>query len=549
LNRYRLSRALKIMLGLAVLLELLAPITSDSWGVDGPEMLKVIGQFSRLFSAGVLLPNWSPEAFYGFGAATFAFYPPISFIPAGILHGLFHITSEPVLFKLTGAIATLASLWTCFVLLRYLGADKPRAWLGGLLFAFGPFRIAELYNRSGISSHVAYAFLPLVCYTLIALVREHKAWSQWVPLFAVCVAAIALTNVPLTIIIAFAILLAGVVCWRLVTWPIIAAIGSATFLAAMLIAFHFSSAIAFAGATHAENILGTPQTLVLSVIEGGNLPTAYHAALLYACVAVILTSYYLAKRSASDVTSQEQMTVRLAIGIIVFTLLLETPYVNPPIWHLSPIVQWTVGAQRYYILLLLFVVLMIGVATTPQLANAARISTWILAAGAIGPALLVACNIHVFQHSASLPHDPAEYLPIAVPDKQPDLLGPYEHDAAANADLSTDESIKPALLSSDRERYAVTFIRPHRVTFHRFQWPSWHLSVHGSEIASIADLLGRTTAELPAGTYEAVWEYKHNPVEIAGRLISLLAVSLLIAVYGVQRVLRTRKGGRSASLA
>src|SRR5438128_704208 len=116
-------RSLVILLGAVVLLELVAPFTANFWGVDGPELLRLIGQFSRLFASGVLIPRWSPEAFSGFGAPTFAFYPPAAFYACGLVRVLTGLSDPALQFQITSVLATVASFFAARALVKLLGAD------------------------------------------------------------------------------------------------------------------------------------------------------------------------------------------------------------------------------------------------------------------------------------------------------------------------------------------------------------------------------------------------------------------------------------------
>ncbi|HEX5316419.1 MAG TPA: hypothetical protein VFX22_07195, partial [Candidatus Kapabacteria bacterium] len=58
----RLPKALEVLFGVVVLLELIAPFTPRSYGLDGGYHLIWIQQFSELFVHGTLMPRWSPMA-------------------------------------------------------------------------------------------------------------------------------------------------------------------------------------------------------------------------------------------------------------------------------------------------------------------------------------------------------------------------------------------------------------------------------------------------------------------------------------------------------
>src|SRR5271156_3602857 len=85
-DAFRLPKVLEVILCLLILLELLAPFVTKAFGIDARFHLLWIDQFSRLNSEGVIIPTWTPTAFYGFGGTSFYFFPPLSFYFASIIH-------------------------------------------------------------------------------------------------------------------------------------------------------------------------------------------------------------------------------------------------------------------------------------------------------------------------------------------------------------------------------------------------------------------------------------------------------------------------------
>jgi hypothetical protein len=116
ISQFRLPRALEILLALVVVLELIAPFTTNTYGIDGRLQVNMIGQFTRLVSEGVLIPRWVPDGFHGFGAASFYFYPPVMLYMASIIRILFGLTDPYALYQMTGLAATVASFFTARIL-------------------------------------------------------------------------------------------------------------------------------------------------------------------------------------------------------------------------------------------------------------------------------------------------------------------------------------------------------------------------------------------------------------------------------------------------
>ena len=86
----------------------------------------------------------------------------------------------------------------------------------------------------------------------------------------------------------------------------------------------------------------------------------------------------------------------------------------------------------------------------------------------------------------------------------------------------------------------------HRVTFHRFYWPMWHLFVQNAALRTWPDSIGRTVADLPGGHYQATWKLEKSWQERAGYWISGLAL-IVCAVMGIG-LLRSRVRVKTSNL-
>ncbi len=241
----RLPRSLELLLAVVVVLELIAPFFAKSYGVDGPSQLNLIRQFTGLVAQGALFPRWAPDGAFGFGIGSFYFYPPVAFYLSSAVRFVTGSVNAPFLYQMTGLLATILSFFAARPLLRFLGASNYGMNLGAVLYAFAPFRIAEIYSRSSISSHVAYIFVPLVWYGLVAIIRpKHTIRGQSIVVLGISSALLALSSIPLTLATSLCVTIAGIAIWREITWQTIMNAAIAALLAAGISAFHFSAVLA-----------------------------------------------------------------------------------------------------------------------------------------------------------------------------------------------------------------------------------------------------------------------------------------------------------------
>ena len=539
---FRLPRTLEILLGVVVLFELIAPFITKTYGVDGRLQVNMIAQFTHLVSEGALFPRWVPEGFYGFGSSAFYFYPPVMLYLASIFRIVFRFTNPYVLYQMTGLLATIASYYASRMFFSSVGASKYQVTIGAILFAFGPFRLADLYGRSNLATHVAYVFIPLIWYGLVEIVRrkDSRRVTRIVHL-AISSALLALTNVPTALASGVCIVLAGILFRKRLTWSMILDISIAASIAAGLCAFHFLSAITFGPYANLASLDGgDPQFILLQLFRQSSVPALYYLGLLYIPVPIIALHYWLSRTSQKTSSEVELITVQIGLAIAALTLFLEMPYISLPVWRYIPVFKLIQFGWRFYPHFVLFSSAIVAVAATMSIRGAAHRVTWIWAIGAIGPAMLITFSLHLFAHSSRPLEDAIEYRPInsmpndnfikRLPPNQAvffpvsvemnRIYSPHEQDSPAIADYQDREQVLRTISKASLEEYQVRLTGSRMVTFHRFYWPAWHLYVNDQEIPSHPDSIGRAAANLPAGHYTATWKLERTPLETAGLWIS-----------------------------
>lgn len=123
---------------------------------DSPTHLHWSASFRQSLSEGNLYPRWQPEAFGGYGAPTFVFYPVVSYYVASV----FSAFGDAGAVKLSLALALLLSGMSQYRFLRDL-ASPPLALLGAIAYLALPAHLAQASPFFLVSSLWALVFLPL----------------------------------------------------------------------------------------------------------------------------------------------------------------------------------------------------------------------------------------------------------------------------------------------------------------------------------------------------------------------------------------------------
>lgn len=119
-----------------------------------------IQDFSRELMGGVLYPRWLDYANYGWGSATFVFYPPLSYFLATLLKATLHLdagdTSTALFFL---GIFGGACAFYCFARNSYL---RSASLVGAAAYALAPYAAFDIYFRAALAEVMAMIWLPLI---------------------------------------------------------------------------------------------------------------------------------------------------------------------------------------------------------------------------------------------------------------------------------------------------------------------------------------------------------------------------------------------------
>ncbi len=550
---FRLPRLLEALFVVLIFLELLAPFVTTTLGLDGRLQLKMVVEFNKLLSSGILVPTWAPDGFYNFGATSFYFYPPLTFYLTSIV-GLTGMSNPMALFQAVSLLATIASFFTVRWMLRKVGSSGYRLSLASALYAFAPLRVAELYSRSSLSTHVTYVLLPLILGALIAIVREDgTSRTKRVLLLALWCALLALTNVPITVMMAMSIGIAAIAVWKKLTWNAVGEVALAATIAAGLAAYHYASVLSAQSFARLQYLyfIHRPSDIELYFHLG---PGTYHLLALYAGIGIIVSAYARLRWKRVMLSDTEDTVIRIGLSITAFVLFLDFFPLSAAAWNAFQSLQLIQFPWRFYSLLLLFAVIVVGTARSSRVARAAKWISALWIAGAMLPTILVVFNVHVFSHFESPLEDAPEFLPIffnpshvsnggTMQETIDQTLQPHASDPVVLGDFTLGERVERTMARPYHETLSMMLEAPRTITFHRFYWPYWHLYANGKELHSRPDSIGRATAMLPAGHYAATWQLQRTPLECAGLWISGLTAGGILLLGAVGYIRQKRKIG------
>jgi hypothetical protein len=304
----------------------------------------------------------------------------------------------------------------------------------------------------------------------------------------------------------------------------------AAFLTASLVVFHYAGALA-----------AEPFSRVSSLYyphRAGDIRLWFHLAagtynllLTYGMVAVILVAFIVAHQRKEHLFKTVEQIAKTGFAVSVFILFLDCSPLSAWLWN-SPLFHLIQIPWRFYPNLLLFTMVLVGVASSTTLQRAAKGVLWITALSLILPIAGVLSSWHYIDRP---PEEDLAYAPASLISSNniQSVINAHRSDPDAESDLQAQEEIRIVSNTFYDEKFETVLLTPHIVTFHRFYWPYWHLYANGSEIPSHSDSIGRATALLPSGRYIAEWRLERTPLQRAGFWISGIAWAGVILFWGI----------------
>lgn len=154
-------------------------------------------EFAQHFHEGILHPRWAELAYRGYGEPAFIFYPPLSLYLGGVLTWL--LPFPLVLGAYVWLVLALAGFSFYFLCRQFF--DARAALVGAVVYVLNPYHLLEVHARASMAELLVSVFLPLL---LLAIYRLRHAGRGKTAVAAVLFALVALSNIPLAVVTAYA---------------------------------------------------------------------------------------------------------------------------------------------------------------------------------------------------------------------------------------------------------------------------------------------------------------------------------------------------------
>jgi len=177
-------------------------------GHDFPFHLASWMDVAKQWHQGTIYPQWAQLANWGFGEPRFVFYPPASWMLGAALGSLLPWKAVPICFAFLMLVGAGLSM---FVFARESMSERQAA-LAAMLFAANPYHLLLIYYRGDFAELIASALFPLLPWGLMQV--DRRGWRR-VPIVALVLALIWLSNAPAAVIAVYSFVFLFVIAYAL----------------------------------------------------------------------------------------------------------------------------------------------------------------------------------------------------------------------------------------------------------------------------------------------------------------------------------------------
>lgn len=516
---------------------------------------------------GVVLPAWAPDANLGYGGPGLLFYPPLV---KAWLHELPGLLGLPLAtgMSLLAVVGLFVSGVTAFAWLRAEGAGNG-ALAGAVVYVGAPYRLLTLYERTALAEHWAFVFPPLVLWLAR---RDDVPPARRAALAALAVGGLLLTNLPMGVFFGLAL---G--AWFLhpagpsrATGRVPLAIGAG--LGLLLAAFSllpqglserwvesglWFGPLARAGLRSSENLL----------FSGGGIDPAFNRTASTVVVATLLL--LVAAFAAGGRATWRDRGARLWLAVGAGAFLAALPGTGR-LWDAVPVLAqmqfpWRLGAPMT---LALAAVVALSARTRALAGIAVALLALLASLPLVGRSTVPAEALPSAPPAGAFPGqapDPVALLETSALAPNPWLRNPRLEDGwyvpkAVRPRLAAEvwgdappayPALRraPAVLREDPSApvevvdggglgrtVRVRAARPGLLVLRAIDFPGWRVAVDGREVAASRDAAtGLLAVPLEPGLRTVAWGWEPFPLLRAGRVVSLLALLLVVALLAAPR--------------
>lgn len=528
----------------AVCIFIVLPFFYPINGHDGWIHLNWLDQFTQEFRNADFYPRWMPNSFYGYGSSSFYFYPPLTYWVSSIFS---YLTTDPAtLYYLVTSISVFISGICFYKYVTFIGFNKKPSQVASLLFVLSSYRIIDVYLRNAFTEQFAILFIPLILLSIEYLARADKQYYYKAILLGSCSwAALALTNIPTTVIMIYCTLIYAPI--RLGLSRRLSIVLLQGVIGVLLAALYIIPSYELQEFIKTEHLWLVVRSLgfrfeILTDFDDHrgivfNSVIIIHLILGSACAFVI--GAYIRKESSKH-TKNIAMSL---LGIILFVLAIQLAS-SKELLDFLPLMKYIQLTFRLDILLVfaLPVTYLIFENKKPVLAQYfAVILISFAIATALGGFQTIKDNPTVdilSRGNADVPEYVTTFAANTPQDIQ-DMFEIFAEDSEVTFEIvSGDEghSIKVIERNATQTRFSVSSIDTVTIIIKRQFFPLWKLhNEAGQEYMLTTDKTARMYAKLSPGVHNYTLSLKKSSAERTGEIISLLTLAGVVVLFIFER--------------
>jgi hypothetical protein len=539
-------------------------------GQDIVNYLIIAQQTAENIREGAVLPSWAGGFNAGYGSPLLVFFPPLT----GFVNAIPVLLGVPVISGVCALalVAHLLSGLAAYGWFRSIGAQRA-ALPASIVYMVAPYRLVDLYLRSALAEHWVFIWPPLI---LWAAGAANLRPAVRIVLVALTVAALLLTNIPLSVLFGI-----GLGVWVLASrrikpyrLEVLGGAGLGCGLATFMLVpqamapIFLNLDICFGPAAVA--LRPSSNTLFSAALGTWNLNTFFSLTLVSTCVLAVL-AYGLLPTEKKKGTGER--------GLLAAAILCVLVTLGPvgPVWDALPILSNLQFPWRITSVMTLLAATLV--------AHLEIRRAWVVALIAVAVAIpFSSWNRTVPRSTFSAPEPvrpaPGTVLPdphtsweagsggwywrhenlvelCLVPQGMPAFL--FDEFRGNETRVLDHIRHRPAVLQEDESAPVRVFewgqmtreveveaSRSGTLMWRVIWFPGMQVSVDGARVESSRDeRTGLLIHELNEGEHRVRWTWKPFPALRRAQWISLFAAFIVLILCGASRVRRCRRGGRA----
>ena len=580
----------EILLLILLTLPAVLPLTSPGYFFDAHDAqhsVFFLVEFDQAIRDGAWWPRWTPDQALGFGYPLWVLYGPLPYYVAEFFHLLGAGFTTAV--KLTWVLATFVAAGSMYALVRRWWG-RSAGLIAGLIYAYAPYRLLDLYVRAAFAEYVALSLLPLVLLAFWNLIE--RGGLRRLALAALAYAAIILAHTVTGVI--FTPLLGAFIVWALfhvsrctfhvsrlglAIAAVLLALGlSAIFLLPMLVERHYVVQEQLVRATYhyQQHFVYLHQFLSPFwgygyAVEGPNDGMSFQLGLLPVVLALVGTIAALRRTARPAWGGACHRGVALFFAAATAIVLWLMTASSEAVWRVVPLAALIQFPWRLLALTALTLAILAGSAVAaretrnpkPKTRNRLQPACWLLS-------LLIVMASFAYTQPQTTEITPGDESPLAVIDFElefPDMRGmtvwasrlPQPEDAPLVAQYLAGQPLTKAHILEGEgevqtlrhggasEELLVASSVPMRLQFYTYWFPGWEVRVDGELVESWPEgPNGLITFDVPPGEHRVELRMSENtaPRRVGGILSGLSLLVTAALLFGQRRSGRSGKSDR-----